>query len=253
MTTRPTIKYKIPRKKRGRPPTVRTGLAFPTMEQVKSVWESMDDPTGRKVQKVLAEQGFTLAHNTIYRWQASGWRGPSNNGRFNELRPIVARGGTSPDLKAAISDVVEKDDLLIHERMISDGLTYDETGNVIIPKLDVIGRILELSGHDAAKLGETTVRAGMILEILVLEQMQRRSELLALIPKDMGPFLLAMVESRKEGRAFAAAAASGASAKLINSMIDDDMPMAAHPTSEAIRRFRVDHGIGVVNGKANGA
>jgi hypothetical protein len=45
-----------------------------TPREAQAVWDSIQDPSGRRVAKILTAAGRRVHHSTIRRWRAEGWR-----------------------------------------------------------------------------------------------------------------------------------------------------------------------------------
>jgi hypothetical protein len=49
-------------------------LPLPTPAQARKIWESMQNPSTRRVARKLRQAGLPVSHMTVSRWRARGWR-----------------------------------------------------------------------------------------------------------------------------------------------------------------------------------
>jgi hypothetical protein len=52
-------------------------LPLPTPAQARKIWESMQNPSTRRVARKLRQAGLPVSHMTVSRWRGRGWRSAS--------------------------------------------------------------------------------------------------------------------------------------------------------------------------------
>src|SRR3974390_902738 len=87
--------------------------------QAKRVWESMPNPSTRRVARKLRQAGRPVSHGTVHRWQRQGWRALDEEPRH----PLeIARERLSDALP-----VLSGSPLTTVETILQESADHDET------------------------------------------------------------------------------------------------------------------------------
>jgi len=155
----------------------------PTHEQARAVWDTIANPSSRRVAAELINRGFDAHWRTIARWHANSWE--DHRPVSEEVRRRMRRA------QKAIQ--VQKDAKEFANLPGSPPpLTLDEYALIA-------QRRAELMLLSEAELDKTEARARKIMNILIAEQAAQRAHVMVLIPKDTGSLLGALADAQKVG------------------------------------------------------
>ena len=159
----------------------------PSLEQAKTIWNSLPSPSARKVAAMLEGRGYKVSYRTIARWHESGWgsKGESVREKNHELvtaevnkakgRIAAAAEAENPGLKAAI-----------------EGGALTDPDYARIEKM-----VTGLAEKDIGELRAIQEKKRAILNIVLMEEATRRAHVMTLIPKDTSALVGAFTDDAK--------------------------------------------------------
>lgn len=185
----------------------------PTPLQVKAVWDSTVNPTGRKVAAILERDGYEITYRTVSRYKDANWMAQAKKA---EKSLVIAK-------KAIAKKEVAEGDLdvtaLVQRRL---------------------KRIDDLYLNSVAKNQAALQQAGLIAGIIVAEEMVAMIEQLTLeAPGDVARLLHAITEASQVKHVGGA----GQVPESGDSRVIDHEPATKNPVSEALSRFRKNAGL----------
>ena len=213
----------------------------PTVEQVRTVWDSMTAPSVRKVAELLERRGFTISFRTVARWRTNGWMAGPNGGG---CKTIAEDQHTPAPVKQHIrAELGKLDPATVHEAnqtAAAGGLVEAIAGGGLTdPDIArIAARITALSGETRASLLEKQETARIVMNIVLMEEATRRAHVMTLIPKDTSAFVESFTDASKALPPMAPIepvepARNGDNARLIEGTATEMSPL-----SQAIRAVR---------------
>lgn len=131
----------------------------PTMAQVRAVWEQMPEPAARQCADQLRRRGFEISWRTVARYAAQGWQRPVPN----QIRRAVVVP-TPPEHPHP-----PEDPFLVRRR--------------------------ELMNLNEQTLRETESRARIAFNIMLMEAMALKVDVLTLMPGDVAKVIVSMTDA----------------------------------------------------------
>ena len=214
----------------------------PTVEQVRTVWDSMTAPSVRKVAELLERRGFTISFRTVARWKKNNWMADPQSG--GGVKTISENQHVPGAIRQGIRSELDKiDPATVHEAnqtAAAGGLVEVIAGGGL--KDDditrIAKRITELSSETRASLLEKQETARIVMNIVLMEEATRRAHVMTLIPKDTSAFVESFTDASKALPPMAPIepvepARNGDNARLIEGTATELSPL-----SQAIRSVR---------------
>lgn len=166
----------------------------PTVEQVKNVWNSYNGtPSARIIEAELKKRGFDISWRTVARYAERNWAEKIKNKHVSP--PIAARQhrpkAVTDKVKGAVAKLPET-----LQRAATEGLEQAVGKPISDHEVDLIeARRDKLLLMSEAELDVTEAKARKIYNILLMEEAQRRVEVMVLIPRDTAALVSAMTEA----------------------------------------------------------
>lgn len=150
----------------------------PTPAQVRFVWNSMAAPSARKVVKELEKRGGKIAFKTVLRWKDCDWQ-PRPRLRTKASQGQIRTPRSGPEIKeaAAAASLI--------------GGALPETEMAALQR-----DMAELGALDMPALKTLQEKERLVFNIMIMRAGQRKSHVLALIPKDVAALIQSTTDAR---------------------------------------------------------
>lgn len=220
-------------------------LGTPGRADVKAVWDSMPEPSIRKVHALMTQRGWKTSISTIQRWAQAGFVEPPEGKRPKKTTATVKKIGDKvrrDGPKEAIAKLAETAAIKGCMPQVKQALEEAFSPSTV-------AALVDLPKED---LKDKLDRLTMAASIVALEAFVHKVNALVLLPKDTGSFLSSMADVANAMRPVGGKVPGNGKTRddseqpmrAIDGEVVEDAP--ASPLSQKISQFRKEHGLAVV-------
>lgn len=202
----------------------------PTLDQARTVYDSLEHPTIDKLHTALTGRGYSIARATIARWISNKFLFVGSK-RGGKPKGVVS--GIAPAVRAALKndEVAKAKGEAKDAAMIGSEMTPAEISAI---QAD----LKELATLDLPQLKAMQERERVEYNIMLMRYSKRNADKLVLIPKDSAAMVIAMTHASDSLSTVAPGQLPGDGAKLIEATANPPNPVA-----DAISLFKKRQGV----------